>query len=143
MFMVNGVDTFSTGVSTTLPFFSARRRKALLAATGAEVSASEATRRAIGRRVEGELAEAAAAAETAGRHERLHASRLIPLADQALAAAEAAYRSDQLDLSRVLSAARVVRDHHLEHARYRIEYERQVARVERLLGRPLPRREVP
>jgi len=51
MFNIHGVDTFTTGVSTTLPIFSSRRRSASVQAAEAEVEAKQASLDAVIRRI--------------------------------------------------------------------------------------------
>ena len=44
------------------------------------------------------------------------------------------YQNNRIDLLSVLEAARMVRDHHFNHVRYLIEYQRRLADLERLIG---------
>jgi outer membrane protein TolC len=139
-YMVNfgGVDTFTAGVSTTLPLFSARRRGPLVEAAEAEVAARRAAVEAALRRADLEVRTALLLMETAERHARLHADKLIPLAELSLESAQAAYQNDRLSLLAVLDAARMVRDHHLNHERYLVEYQRRRADLEQAIGEDLP-----
>jgi len=134
MVNVRGVDTFTTGVSTTLPVFSARRRSAAVSAEEAEVRAQRAALRAAERRAETEVRTLVLQVEVADRHARLHANKLIPVADLALKSAETAYQNDRIDLLTVLDAARMVRDHHLNHLKYLVEHQRRLTELERVLG---------
>jgi outer membrane protein TolC len=139
-YMVNfgGTDTFTVGASTTLPFFSAERRRPLVRAAEAEVAARRAALDAATRRADQEVRTALLLIETAERHARLHAEKLIPLAELSLRAAQAAYQNDRIEFSAVLDAARMVRDHHLNHERYSIEYQRRLADLELAVGADLP-----
>jgi outer membrane protein TolC len=135
-YMVNfrGVDTFTAGVSSSLPFFSSRRKRALVDADAAEV---QAARRALdGARRDAELAVHAALLqlEVAERHVHLHHDKLVPLADLTLESAAAAYQSGRADFPSVLDAARMVRDHHLNHVRYLVEYRRRLTDLEQVVG---------
>jgi outer membrane protein TolC len=143
-YMVNlrGVDTFTAGVSTTLPIFSSRRRDALVAAAEAELQARRATLDAARRRAEADVHVALLQMLAAQRHEKLHAEKLIPLAELSLQSAQAAYQNDRIDFFSVLDAARMVRDHHLNHERYLVEYEKRLADLELAIGGDLPRQEV-
>lgn len=139
MFNVHGADTFTAGVSSTLPVFSARRRSATVAAENAEVRARRAELRSAERKAEEEVRTALLRLEAADRHARLHAEKLIPVADVMLKSAEAAYQNNRIDLLSVLDAARMVRDHHLNHERYLVEYEKRLADLELAIGQDLPR----
>jgi len=77
--------------------------------------------------------------ESAARHERLHSEKLIPLAEFTLQSAQAAYQNDRIDFFSVLDAARMVRDHHLNHEVYFIEYQRRLADLELAVGHDFPR----
>lgn len=140
-YMVNlrGIDTFTTGVSTTLPIFSSRKRSALVDAGQAEVQAKRAALAAARRRADSEIQSALLQIEAAQRHARLHADKLIPLAELELQSAEAAYQNDRITFFAVLDAARMVRDHHLNHERYLFEYERRLADLELAIGEDLER----
>ncbi len=144
-YMVNfrGIDTFTTGVSTTLPIFSARRRSALVDAGQSEVLARKSALEAAKRRAEADVHNALLQMESAQRHERLHAEKLIPLAELTLQSAQAAYQTDRIDFLSVLDAARMLRDHHLNHERYLIEYERRLADLELAVGQDFTREATP
>jgi outer membrane protein TolC len=139
MVNIHGVDTFTTGVSTTLPIFSSRKRSSLVEAGEAEVQARRAALEAARRRADAEIQTALLQIEAADRHARLHADKLIPLAELSLQSAEAAYQNDRITFFEVLDAARMVRDHHLNHERYLIEYERRLADLELAIGQDLSR----
>jgi outer membrane protein TolC len=140
-YMVNirGVDTFTTGVSTTLPIFSSRRRSASVAAAESELEARKAALEAARRKAEADVRVALLQMDAAQRHERLHAQKLIPLAELSLQSAQAAYQNDRIDFFSVLDAARMVREHHLNHERYLVEYEKRLADLELAIGQDLPR----
>ncbi|MEO6952670.1 MAG: TolC family protein [Polyangia bacterium] len=137
MVNIHGTDTFTAGVSSTLPVFSTGRRSALVQAAEAEVRARRAALEAVTRRTDQEIRIALLQIDAARRHERLHADKLIPLAEVALRSAEAAYENDRIDFFSVLDAARMVRDHHLNHARYLVEYQRRLVDLELAIGEPL------
>jgi outer membrane protein TolC len=75
----------------------------------------------------------------AERRAKLHADKLIPLAELSLQSSQAAYQNDRIDFYSVLDAARMVRDHHLNHERYLVEYEKRLADLELAVGQDLPR----
>jgi outer membrane protein TolC len=140
-YMVNirGVDTFTTGVSTTLPIFSTRRRNASASAAESELQAKKASLDAARRKTEADVRIALLQMQAAARHAKLHADKLIPLAELSLQSAQAAYQNDRIDFYSVLDAARMVRDHHLNHERYLVEYEKRLADLELAIGQDLPR----
>jgi outer membrane protein, heavy metal efflux system len=135
-YMVNirGTDTFTTGVSTTLPFFSSRRRSAASQLAEADLEAARAALQAAKRRAEAEIRVALLQIDAALRHERLHAEKLIPLSEVSLQSAQSAYQNDRIDFFSVLDAARMVRDHHLNHERYLVEYAKRLAELELAVG---------
>lgn len=135
MVNVHGVDTFTAGVSSTLPVFSARRRSAEVDEVQAEVAARSAEVESAERKATLAVRTALLQLESARRHEELHEVKLIPLAELSLRSAEAAYQSGQVNLATVLAAARMVRDHHLAHIRYLVEYQRRLADLEQAVGR--------
>jgi outer membrane protein TolC len=139
-YMVNirGVDTFTTGVSTTLPVFSARRRTAAVDAAEAELQGARAALDAATRRAQAEVRTALLQIDAALRHERLHSEKLIPLSELSLQSTLAAYQNDRIDFFSVLDAARMVRDHHLSHERYLIEYHKRLAELELAVGQDFP-----
>lgn len=136
---IHSADTFTLGASTTLPFFSSVKRRFLVDAADAVVRARRAAIEATTRAAERDVRTAIFQIDTADRHARLHADKLIPLAELSLQSAEAAYQNNRIDLFAVLDAAKMVRDHHLNHARYLIEYQRRIADLEQALGEDLPR----
>ena len=134
MINIGGADTFTAGVSSSLPIFATRRKRALVAAGDAEV---EAARRALdGVRRETELAVRSALIQltVAERHVHLHGEKLVPLADLTLESAEVAYQAGRADFLSVLDAARMVRDHHLNHVKFLVEYRRRLADLEQVAG---------
>jgi outer membrane protein TolC len=138
-YMVNirGTDTFTTGVSTTLPFFSSRRRSAASESADAELEAARAALQAAKRRAEADVHTALLQIDAALRHERLHSEKLIPLSELSLQSAQSAYQNDRIDFFSVLDAARMVRDHHLNHERYLVEYGKRLVELELAIGQDL------
>ena len=135
-FMANfgGVDTFTVGASTTLPLFSGLRRSAVTGAAQHEVDAARAELAAVYRQTDVAIREALLSLDAAARHVRLHAEKLIPLAELTLDSAIAAWESGRIDFTAVLEAARMVRDHHLEHVRFLVEFQRGLADLEQATG---------
>jgi outer membrane protein TolC len=134
MLNIHGVDTFTTGVSTTLPIFSSRRKSAAVEAAEAEVQAKQAALDAAIRRTRAEVRAALLEIDAARRHEKLHAQKLIPLSELSLQSAQTAYQNDRADFLAVLDAARMLRDHHLAHARYLVEAHKRFADLEQAVG---------
>ncbi len=134
MVNINGVDTFTVGASTTLPVFSTPRKRALAAAAQAEVEAARASLQAAERQTDVDVRQALLGLDVAARHVRLHAEKLIPLAELTLQSTLAAYQTGRVDFTTVLQAARMVRDHHLDHQKYFAEYERRRADLEQAIG---------
>lgn len=137
MLNVRGVDMFTVGVSTTLPIFGARRAHALDDVGTAEIAAARSALDAARRQCALDVHLALLQLETASRHVRLHADKLVPLADVSLESAEASYRSGRVGFLTVLDAARVVRQHHLDHQRFLADYRRRLADLEQALGSDL------
>jgi outer membrane protein TolC len=129
-----GVDTFTMGVSSSLPFFSSRRKNALVDAGQAEVQASRRALDAARRDAEQAVHSALLQLEVAARHVHLHADKLVPLADLTLESDLAAYQAGRADFLSVLDAARMVRDHHLNHIRFLVDYSRRLADLEQVAG---------
>ena len=90
-----------------------------------------------GRRAESEVRMALLQIDAALRHEKLHAEKLIPLSELSLQSALAAYQNDRIDFFALLDAARMVRDHHLNHERYLIDYRKRLAELELAVGQDL------
>jgi outer membrane protein TolC len=134
MINVSGVDTFTVGASTTLPVFSTPRKRALVVAGEAEVQAARSAVAQAERQADVDVRQALIGLEVAARHVRLHADRLIPLAELTLASTLAAYQTGRVDFTTVLQAARAVRDHHLDHQKYLAEWERRRADLEQAIG---------
>lgn len=138
-FMLNfgGVDAFTAGLSTTLPIFSGVRKRALTQASNIDREAALLALDALRRQTDVEVETAVLQLEAAAQHVKLHAEKLIPLADLTLQSAEAAYQSGKVPFITVLEAARAVRTHHLDHIKYLVEYERRLADLEEITGEDL------
>ena len=72
--------------------------------------------------------------DSAARHVRLHADKMVPLSELTLQSALASYEAGRVDFPAVLEAARAVREHHTDHIKYLVEYERRLAELEQLVG---------
>lgn len=137
MVNVHGTDAFTLGVGTTLPIFAGRRSRVEEQVARAELRSMEAARDELRRRTEAAVRGAVAGARAAAAHVRLHADKLVPLAELTLRSAETSYASGRGNFQAVLDAARMVRAHHLDHLRYLVEYQRQLAELYRLTGHDL------
>jgi outer membrane protein TolC len=135
-FMVafGGVDTFTVGVSSTLPFWGTVRKRALSSAAEADVRAAERALDAARRETETQLHAALLQLQANARHVHLHADKLIPLADVTMQSALASYEAGRVPFTTVLDAARMVRDHHLNHIKFLVEYEKTLADLSELIG---------
>jgi outer membrane protein TolC len=135
-FMVDfrGVDTFTAGVSTTLPVFSTTRKRALTSAGDLDVQAARRTLDALRRQTDVELRTALLELQAAARHVRFHHEKMIPLAELTLASAQSSYQTGRVPFMTVIEAARMVRDHHLSHLKFQIEFEKRLADLEQIVG---------
>jgi cobalt-zinc-cadmium efflux system outer membrane protein len=134
MLNIRGTDTFTAGVSSSLPIFATRRERVLVEAADVEVQAARHGLDAARRDAELAVHTALLQLDMAARHVRLHAEKLVPLADLTIDSAEAAYRAGRGDFPSVLEAARMVRDHHENHIKYLVEYRRRLADLEQVVG---------
>ena len=133
----HGVDTFTAGVSSSVPIFASRRRDASVAAARQEVEAARAALESIRRGTDVAIRSALAQLEAASRHVRLHRDKLVPLAELTLQSALASYEADRVDFPALLEAARAVREHHQDHFRFLAEYQRRLADLEEATGADL------
>jgi outer membrane protein TolC len=134
MLNVRGVDTFTVGLSTTLPAFSTVRKRAMSSTAELEAEAARRALAATQRETEVEVHDALLQLEAAARHVRLHSEKLIPLSELTLQSAQASYQAGRVPFTTVIEAARMVRDHHLDHVKYLVEYERRLADLEQAVG---------
>lgn len=131
---LHGTDTFTVGLQTSLPFFSTVRKRAQVSAADAEVTAARRALDAARRRADVELRAALLQLDTAARHVRLHADKLIPLSELTLQSALASYQAGRIDFPAVLESARAVLQHHTDHLKYLFEYQRRRADVTQIVG---------
>src|SRR5262249_30180046 len=122
------------GLSSTLPAFSTMKKRAAVEESRAELEAARRALEAARRAAEVEVQTALLRLESSARHVNLHADQLVPLADPTLQSPQAPYPAGRLDFSAVLEAARMVRDHHLNHLKFLVEYERRLADLEQIVG---------
>jgi outer membrane protein TolC len=135
-YMVNirGVDTFTLGIQTSLPIFSTLRKRSLAPAAELEAQAAAKALEAARRDTEAAVRTELLALDSAARHVRLHAEKMVPLSELTLQSALASYEAGRVDFPAVLEAARAVREHHTDHIKYLVEYERRLAELEQLVG---------
>jgi outer membrane protein TolC len=135
-YMVNirGVDTFTVGFQTSLPIFSSIRKRSLASAAELEVQAAGKALEAARRDTEAAVRTVLLELDSAARHVRLHADKMVPLSEVTLQSALASYEAGRVDFPAVLEAARAVREHHTDHIKYLVEYERRLAELEQLVG---------
>ena len=134
MVNVGGVDTFTVGFQASLPIFSSARQRALASAAELEVQAATKALEAARRDTEAAVRTVLLELDSAARHVRLHADKMVPLAELTLQSALASYETGRVDFPAVLEAARAVREHHTDHIKYLVEYERRLAELEQLVG---------
>ena len=135
-YMVNfhGIDTFTVGFQTSLPIFSTVRKRSLASAAELEVQGAASALEAARRDTEAAVRTVLLELDSAARHVRLHADKMVPLAELTLQSALASYEAGRVDFPSVLEAARAVREHHTDHIKYFVEYERRLAELEQLVG---------
>ena len=129
-----GMDMFTVSFSSTLPIFSSRKRRSLEATASAEVAAARSELQALERETRAAVQMTLLRTEMTRRHVRLHAEKMVPLAELTLESAQAAYMAGRSDFATLLGAARAVRMHHLDHIRFLIDYQRQLADLAELAG---------
>ncbi len=100
----------------------------------AELRAAEARRDAAAQDLARALAEAAAALAGARETERLIRDQLVPQLDAAVRSAIAAYGNGRAELTPVLDAARELGEARLSLLQARLDEQRQLAAIERLIG---------
>jgi outer membrane protein TolC len=131
---IHGVDNFTVGFQTSLPIFSTLRKRSLTSAAELEVQAAAKAVEASRRDTEAAVRTVLLELDSAARHVRLHADRLVPLSELTLQSSLASYEAGRVDFPSVLEAARAVREHHRDHIKYLVEYERRLAELEQLVG---------
>jgi outer membrane protein TolC len=134
MVNIHGVDTFTVGFQTSLPIFSTIRKRSLASAAELEVQAANKALDGARRDTEAAVRTVLLEIDSAARHVRLHADKMVPLSELTLQSALASYEAGRVDFPAVLEAARAVREHHTDHIRYLVEYERRLAELEQLAG---------
>jgi outer membrane protein TolC len=134
MVAFGGVDTFTVGVSSTLPFWGTVRKRALASAASAEVEAAKRALDAARRETDTQVHATVLQIQAAARHVRLHADKLVPLADVTMQSALASYEAGRVPFTTVLDAARQVRDHHLNHIKFLVESEKALADLSELVA---------
>ena len=120
----------------TLPIFThgreqVRLEEATLARLGAERDAAVA-------RLRGEVAAAAAAAETQRQALLRYRDEILPRAAEVERMAEDSYRSGQTGLTALLQSLQAVHDLRLQAVQAGTDYQNALADLERAIGAPLP-----
>ncbi|HYU35763.1 MAG TPA: TolC family protein [Thermoanaerobaculia bacterium] len=127
---------WSAALTFTLPVFSRGREQVRL--EEATLARLKAERDAAAARVRGEVATAAAAAETQRQALLRFRDEILPRAAEVERLAEDAYRSGQTDLAALLQSLQAVHDLRLQAVQAGIEYQDALADLERAIGAPLP-----
>lgn len=130
----NGPTAFMAGIGVRVPLQAGLRRANARAA--AEQQAAATARRSNAARIaEAELDEALAALVAARAIERTARDSLLPQAEAAYRASLVAFERTQVaGIDAVLDASRRVLDARLEALKAEVEQQRQLARIERLIG---------
>ena len=118
------------------PKYAAAVREARARVRAAERSLSE---KQYG--LESRLQSALFGVEDARRKMRLYRHTLIPKAEESLKVTRAGFRTGEADFTDLLDAQRTLLDFQLTVERARADHLERVARVEKLVGEALPRRE--
>ncbi len=134
MVNIHGIDTFTVGFQTSLPIFSTLRKRSLASAAELEVQATNKALEVAQRATAADVRTVLLEVDSAARHVRLHADKMVPLAEVTLQSALASYEAGRVDFPAVLEAARAVREHHTNHIKYLVEYEQRLADLEQLAG---------
>lgn len=132
----NRVDSWSLMVEMNIPLQQGTRRAQEREAERM-LEAAEARQEAIGHRMLGDLAAAAASLEAARETERIAAGRLLPQADLTFKAALAGYETGKVDFATLLDAQKQIRNARLAIIRAQASQQQRLAEIERLLGEDL------
>ncbi len=122
------------GLSLPLWFW---KPAAMIAQARAEKEASAADLQTAKVETSSELKAAFIRAQTAGRLAEVYQTSLLPQAREALNVAEAGYQSNETGFLDLLDAQRSLLDFRLEYYRYVAEDQRQLAELERLVGKEI------
>lgn len=120
----------------TLPIFSRGREQVRL--EEAMLARLQAERDAAAARLRGEVASAAAAAETQRQALLRFRDGILPRAAEVEAMAEDSYRSGQTGLTALLQSLQAVHDLRLQAVQAGTDYQNALADLERAIGAPLP-----
>ncbi len=123
-------------LTITLPIFS--RGKEQVRLEEATLARLRAERDAAAARVRGEVASAAAAAETQRQALLRFRDKVLPRAAEVERMAEDSYRSGQTDLTSLLQSLQSVHDLRLQAVQAGNDYQNALADLERAIGAPLP-----
>lgn len=133
----DGFDMYSTGVTFNLPL-QHDRRKAMAAEGEADGRMAAAEREMSENRIRLGVADALARLEGSRNMAKLYHEGIIPQATQALEAALAAYRAGKADFMNVLDSRMTLFNFEREYQDAVAEHQMQLARLEALVGAPLP-----
>ncbi|MEA2562231.1 MAG: outer membrane protein heavy metal efflux system [Acidobacteriota bacterium] len=123
-------------LTITLPIFS--RGKEQVRLEEATLARLQAERDAAAARVRGEVASAAAAAETQRQALLRFRDEVLPRAAEVERMAEDSYRSGQTDLTALLQSLQAIHDLRLQAVQAGNDYQNALADLERAIGAPLP-----
>ena len=101
------------------------------------LEAAQARKEALGHRLLGDVAAAAANLEAARATERITATRQLPQAELAFKAALAGYETGKVDFATLLDAQKQIRGAKLSLIRSQAAQQARLAEIERLLGEDL------
>lgn len=132
----NRVESWSLMLEMNIPLQQETRRRQEREAERL-LEAARARREALGHRLLGDVAAAAAELDAARETERLAATRLLPQADLTFKAALAGYEYGKVDFATLLDAQRQIRNARLALIRAQAAQQLRLAEIERLLGEDL------
>jgi outer membrane protein TolC len=132
----NGPNGYVASIGIRVPLqwglHEAEERKAT-----ADRDATRARREATGQDVARSIAEATAMLAGARESERLIRTQLLPQDDAVVRSTVVSYGNGRIDLASVLDAARELAEANLSLLATRLDEQRQLAAIERLIGGPL------
>lgn len=132
----NRVDSWSLMFEVAIPLQQGTRRAQEREAERM-LEAAQARKEALGHRLLGDVAAAAANLEAARATERITATRQLPQAELAFKAALAGYETGKVDFATLLDAQKQIRGAKLSLIRSQAAQQARLAEIERLLGEDL------
>jgi cobalt-zinc-cadmium efflux system outer membrane protein len=136
-------DGFGAMASVTLPFANLSKYDAGVEEARAKLASARSERRRLEDRARRDVQQAFLKARRALLEYELFSTTHIPQAEQALRVAEGAYEAGEMGFLDLVDTLRRIESVHLEHVSAQADFERAYAELERMVGRELPRQDVP